>query len=268
MNIHNFTLSPLSQCKNSQVWNFWPLKAGSAQWPTMAFCDSHGAVHLFTPPPSEQILICHKPPTTWLQLFKETYPELTLPEMARLLQQPHQEFFSVEELLQAYNWRVQENLFSLLKLIPRLTLEQQNWLSKKEMQLQDLQIALSVDFALFQQSVEFVQTHAFSKSQAVSAIEWICELLASKSISEIPSFVGSAEDVFNELKKIRYPQTYQRDQSQQDTFQKIWPSTVKAQFQRRGDRGGFEVRFFAASPVELKKTLLSLDPVLEKWTSQ
>ena len=70
------------------------------------------------------------------------------------------------------------------------------------------------------------------------------------------------------LKKLRYPQTYNRDEDLKTKLEKLpWPYGSKVKFERRGDRAGVELKVFLSSETDLTKILASLERVKEEMKS-
>lgn len=70
------------------------------------------------------------------------------------------------------------------------------------------------------------------------------------------------------LKKMRYPQTNERDEELKNKFEKLpWPHGSKIKFERRGDRAGVELKIFLSSETDLTKALASLERVKDEMKS-
>lgn len=67
------------------------------------------------------------------------------------------------------------------------------------------------------------------------------------------------------LKKLRYPQSFVRDEELKSKLEKLpWPYGSKVKFERRGDRAGVELKVFLSSESDLTKVLASLERVKEE----
>lgn len=201
--------------------------------------------------------------TAALDLFKSLYPQLTLPELARLIHSSEfKNFFESTALLKAYNFHSSPELLEVLELLFQSPAEFQNFVSLKKIGPQELVPMLGLNF----QQREFVATEILaadeSKQESVKRIELLADLI----------LMGQTEDSLKtlnqtELTKKRFPVTTTRDENLKSS-NLPWLSQIKTQFKRRGDKAGFEVQFFAGTPAELTKLAANLTKVAESWNSK
>lgn len=212
-------------------------------------------------------------PHFWLELFVSLYPNLTLPELARIKAQPWQHFFEFNSLLEKYHYRTSANLLRLLDLLAQLPSELQDYLSEKKYAPKELSIIALVPFELAEKTLAFIKMQNFSKSQGAQALEWLLEIqmqAANDSLAGLSEYQAATADLsLEKIHRSRYPLTQIRDeQKEKDLRQKLeraWPQSLQAQFLRKGDRSGFELKLFVSNPVELKKYILNLEKVAAEW---
>ena len=198
-----------------------------------------------------------------LKLLKSIYPQLTLPELARLKQTPSfGKYFQLESLLQSYQFHHSPELLEILDLLVSLPEEFQNFVSIKKMGAQELSplLALSANDRTFIVA-EILKTNE-SKQESVKRLELLSELL------QMNHSLDSLENLsLTLLTQKRFPVTSSRDQAL-GSSQLPWLSQIKTQFKRRGDKAGFEVQFFAGTPAELTKLAQNLTRVAQEWNSK
>lgn len=194
-------------------------------------------------------------------LLKTLYPSLTLPELARLTKSAtFQNYFEVTSLLKTFGLHSSPELLEILELLTQTSDEFQNFVSQKKFGAQEL-IPLTT---LNSEQVQFVTMELLkadeSKQDSVKRLELLSDLIQ----------MGQNDLANLNLKALhekRYPVTTTRDQSLEAT-QLPWPSQVRSQFKRRGDKAGFEVNFFAGTPAELSKLAQNLTKVAEAWNTK
>lgn len=162
---------------------------------------------------------------------------------------------------------------SIKKLAPKLVtmpFNFLNWLHQKAIAAQDLAPLHALDVERLHSYFEPILMARPSKTEGIQILELLVDLILlekSESLLQEALKGPTANLVLKNLKELRYPQTAARDQ-QQAQNQLNWPGQVTAKFQRRGDRSGYDLHFFASHPSELKKTLQQLEKVAEEWKSQ
>lgn len=198
-------------------------------------------------------------PDLLLQKFSEIYAQLTLPELARLIHLDSG--FSFQQLAQAFHFHPTEDLLSVLKILSAQSLDVQNWLSQKKWGLSELRPLLLLNLNQQTQILHGLFQKNGSKQDSVTILELLCDLLLMKY-----DFAILEEKSLPQLKLLRFPMTADRDEQLKQS-PLPWPSMIKSKVQRRGDRAGFDVQFFAGSPVELEKLSDQLKKVAQQWST-
>ena len=257
-------LKQISQCAKNL--DFKPIATWPSALPAVAVCAE--LISGFNLADSHPVIDWEKPQgqSTWASSIKSIYPDLSLPEIARLKKSLKNFDISWPSMLAQYNLRPSENLDRILDIIIQLPMPLQNWLSDKKMSVQDLMIFTAAPIEIISECLNFVSQNGFSKSQAVSTIEYLCELKLSGQVDQFDSFIDTnSDEIFKKIYAKRHSQTVERDQAREKKLNLPWPQNIKPQISRRGDRSGFEFKIFVASPLELKKYLIGLEKVVQEW---
>ncbi len=195
-----------------------------------------------------------------LILLKSIYPQLTLPELARLIKSPvFSQYFEIDSLLKAYQYHASPELTEILNLLFNCNSDFQNFVSFKKIGPQELVPLLMLD----EDNRIFVTQEVLnaneSKQDSVKRIELLCDLIQMKNTTECLQDLNQ-----NQLLQLRHPVTTSRDQSLSATSLP-WSSQIKKKFKRQGDKAGFDIQFFAGTPVELNKLAQNLTKVAQEW---
>jgi hypothetical protein len=262
----SFEMTKLSSCDGS--WNFKPRQRTSALLPAWAL-DGHlltgfdmGSEH-----PVQNIQVTSS--TDASALLKALYPELTWPEIVRLLDQPDTEkYFYPDALMAAYGLGWDEHWQRVSELLVTWPDEIQNYISEKALRPFDLMVLMSLPL---QSQIPILQKLVrlnLSKSLFCQALELAGEsLLLSSSLEDILEKLNHS-DFLEELKKDRFPVAYFADQGFKEKVEKAaWPKGVHAQTQRRGDTLGVEFKIFAKNRDELSKILKNIETTYEQLDS-
>lgn len=262
----SFEMTTVSTCDGS--WNFQPRQAFSPLLPAWAL-DGHllSGFEMGPEHPVHNIKVSN--PGDVSALLKALYPQLSWPELIRLLDRPDTEkFFNAEHLMETYGFGWDIHWQRVSDLLISWPLEIQNYISDKNIRPFDLivlmSLSLDVQIALMQKMV----SRDLTKSQFCQALELAGEtLLLGTTLDQILD-VMSLPNFLDELKKLRFPVTYTQDQSLKSKIEKAsWPKGVQAQPQRRGDTLGIEFRIFAKNREELTKILKNLETTYEQLDS-
>jgi hypothetical protein len=198
-----------------------------------------------------------------LNLMKSLYPNLSLPELARLTQLPEfQKYFNLDNFLKIYGYHPNPDLLEILKLLNQLAFNFQNFVSLKKVGPQELAPLLSLNPEQQNWVIGEVLQNPESKQDTVKRIELLSDLIQMDN-----SLISLQSLNLNQLVQKRYPVTTSRDQSL-ESRNFSWLSQIRSQFKRRGDKAGFEVHFFAGTPAELSKLATNLTRVAQEWNSQ
>ncbi len=202
-------------------------------------------------------------------LLKALYPEITWPEIVRLLDQPDTEkYFNPKVLMETYGFGWDEHWQRVSELLITWPDEIQNYISEKALRPFDLMVLMSLPLQSQIPVLEKLISLNLSKSHFCQTLELAGEsLLLGSSVEEILERLNHAH-FFEELKKNRFPVTYFGDQAFKEKVEKApWPKGVQAQTQRRGDTLGVEFKIFAKNRDELSKILKNLETTYEQLDS-
>ena len=196
-------------------------------------------------------------------LLKTLYSSLTLPELARLIKSAtFQNYFEATSLLKTYGFHSSPELLEILELLTSTTDEFQNFVSSKKFGAQELIPLTSLNSEQVQFVTKELRTADESKQDSVKRLELLSDLIQMGQ--DLTSLTRLSLKALHEK---RYPVTTTRDQSL-EAATLPWPSQVRSQFKRRGDKAGFEVNFFAGTPAELSKLAQNLTKVAEAWNTK
>lgn len=227
--------------------------------------------HIITQVQDEKDVVCLNPQTTNLpQLIFDLYPDLSLVELASLEENLWKLDLDIfPKILEKYNLNSTENLSATLEVIRNLPVEFRTWAHERRASVRDLaplrcEISKEFFFALEQ----IVRTRA-TRQQGAQILEIAVELyLGGTSLSEVMNLSDSAEIWLAHLKKIRYPLSSNADREMQNKVKSMpWPSHVEAEWQRRGDQAGVQIKLFVQSENELNKYLENLKSMKSLWTT-
>ncbi len=241
--------------------DFKPLQPWPASLPAVALEDELiGGFQL----PIDHAVYCHKFENTEASaaLLKSLYPQLTLPELARLaLTRSFPKYFSIESLLRTYQFQYSPDLESVLTMIGNFLPEFQNLISDKKMNFQEFECLIPLTAS----RLVFIQTEVLknreSRQEIAKRLEYLSDLIQmGRAESELTNLALS------DLHKHRYPVTSVREQALAQS-ELPWHSQIRSQLKRRGDKAGFEIQFFAGTPAELSKLAQNLSKVAQEWNS-
>lgn len=208
---------------------------------------------------------------SFIDAFHSCYPELSLPELARFYEITVQQKNLIEtqedwqRFFELYQLRFQDSLVQGLKKLAQTPFSFQEWVSQKGVGPRDLEILKAVNVSdlspLFEKWISF----ELSKSEGVQALEYATELfLLGKAWSEIlpGDWTTKGGSLVDHLKKQRYPETSLKDESRSKGVRSLpWPTQIQAQWSRKGDQAGIEIRFRVSSLSDLNKKLRGLEKV-------
>jgi hypothetical protein len=211
------------------------------------------------------------------RLFRSLYFELSFIEMAKLIQKAAAfAWFPISLIAQKFGWQPNENFFVIAGRVLQTPSGFQAWASEKKLSPQDFAPLLASADAdlkyLFHDIVSLNLTRALGVKALELGIELILmgqsapDLMSEKLMAdparEAPRDVSVAEAWVQELKRLRYPETFKRDQATEAQMTSLpWPGTSQARWTRQGDRAGVELKLFVSQPSDLKKYLQSLSRV-------
>ncbi|MEZ0392493.1 MAG: hypothetical protein ACAH59_09770 [Pseudobdellovibrionaceae bacterium] len=206
-------------------------------------------------------------------LFRSLYFDLSFAEMARLSQKAKfLSWFPLAALVQKFGWQANDQFFQIADRLVKTPVGFQKWCTEKKVSPQDLAPLLSADGLELKQLFHDILHFQLSKSLGVKALELGIELILQGQTVEnltcqkLLSFVNNGQSPgeawIAALKQLRYPETFKRDQAQEEKMTSLpWPGTSHAKWIRQGDKTGIELKLFVSQPSDLKKYLQSLNKV-------
>ena len=140
------------------------------------------------------------------------------------------------------------------------------WVQKKKLTSRDLSILTEIKKeSQIKSLLSLIELYNPTYSEGLQILEWGGEiLLMEKSIKSLASRKKTFE-LIEDLKKLRHPETSLRDEQKSQTINSLnWPSSFRAQWMRKGDRGGVSIRFEIFSLKDLKQRIQHLESVYKK----
>jgi hypothetical protein len=203
-------------------------------------------------------------------IFKSCYSQLGLAELSRLIliNSPH---LPTHEILSAYNIRGGENTQRLMTILPQLPAQFQNWIDDRCLAAMELQALLSLkedQLPKLTSAMEKIAELKLSRNSGAQILELIVELFLMGQ--EIDTLLSDSEPEWQTLlKNLRYPVAKATDDLAMTKVKMLqWPQNVQAKWQRKGDRAGLEIKFFAANPKEFERLLIGLERVHKSWQQE
>lgn len=256
----------LGDCNKS--YDFKPL----VQWPSTLpfFCwDDELLCGFDTKIKNElQIVINLKSSETQMaDVLAFIYPQLTLPELARLYTKLKviKEIKDWGHFFSLYKIRFCENLISTLDILVQTPISFQLWVSQKQIQARELSplkcISNFVDIEPFLN--KFLELN-LTRSQGIQVLELLIELIEMKISKEVLHSLmnGSPNSIHVKLMEMRYPLATEKQNNVQNKLDNIFKVTgVEALSRRYGDKSGVEVKFFSETNWDFQQRLNSLN----KW---
>jgi hypothetical protein len=253
----------LSECDHQfDFFNRRPLKSG---FPVLAWGS-----HIITPVQEGKDVVSLNPNTTHLeQLIYDLYPDLSLMELARLEENLWKLDLNIfNQILEKYSLSPSENLSQTLDILRKAPEDFQNWAHEKRISVRDLAPLRTGESRDLHFILEQIVRARATRQQGVQILEIAAELFHSDApIAEIMSLSEAAEIWLAHLKKMRYPMASAADLEMQNKIRALaWPAHVEAEWLRRGDQTGLQIKFFAQSQTELSKQLEKLKSI-NVWTN-
>ena len=262
-------LIPSTAC-NSVFFDFQPQKKWPESWPPFAW--DHKLITGFTQGGHHLVLefndkIMPEKCNYFLKLFHSCYPQLSLPELGRILSKwdiKQLPGFSWSDFFALYHYHQD---FSFLKIFfTKLTATPtffQNWVTEKKLHIGDLRILNTIpniNDLLFM--FQWIAEKKVSHLHGVTALELAGELLLMgfKETDILnKNFWDNPQAMVQHIEQKRKVNTLSKDREQQKKLKSTtWPSQVHGQWVRRGDQSGLEIKLWCKSHGELQKKLKTL----------
>ncbi|OQW53400.1 MAG: hypothetical protein A4S09_07310 [Proteobacteria bacterium SG_bin7] len=249
-----------------RVFDFFSRRQPKAGFPVLAW-----GAHIITQVQDGKDVVSLNPQTTNLpQLIFDLYPDLSLVELANLEENLRAlDLDTFPKVLEKYNLNHSENLSLTLDILRGAPEDFRSWAHERRVSVRDLaplRCEVSKEFVFVLEQI--VRSRA-TRQQGAQILEIAVELhLNDTPLSEVMSLSDSAEIWLAYLKKIRYPLSTSADREMQNKVKSMpWPNHVEAEWQRRGDQAGVQIRFFAQSETELNRHLENLRNMKSPWTN-
>lgn len=225
--------------------------------------------------------------------FHSCHPHISLSELARLYQNIKNQNSLYSEInwvhfFKPYRLKDDQNLHKLLLQLANSPISFQNWVDSKNLSQGDLAILRSFKSFSEKPSSERSTNFFFSvckkisqtqptRSQGVKILNLAGELilintqathnhslgeeeLSTPSNESIPYLKGAdSQQWYESLYQLRFPNTYKKDQSQQEKCNQLpWPKSTQARWVREGDTSGIKVSFIAESQKDFETKIEGL----------
>lgn len=195
----------------------------------------------------------------FLHLFHSCHPRLNLSELSRIIlkwQIITKPIFSWKDFFSLYNLQNTDFLIQLLKTFTFTPHSFQEWANKRGIHPAELRILNSLeklDQAL--PVFKWIAEQNLSHSLGMKALELGVELLLmGVQVDEILQSNISPEEIVQTMEQKRKPLSASSDQIKKRKLKKIiWPSHVNAQWQRKGDKSGLEIKIWCQNQKELEE---------------
>lgn len=231
----------------------------------LPLCAAWDFYQINTLPDTSSDVVDFKGQYTFQELFKKAYPQLNFIQLSYIFNAWEKSTDTLptswEVFFQQYNLRFNENTIKTFKALSACSSDFLTWASSKKLSQRDLApLRLLKDPQLAHPLEAQIATINPSKTLGTQILELGVDLLLMGK--ELSYTQVNAEKFLRELKSLRYPNTSSKDETRQvKSVQLPWPASVKADWIRKGDTSGIEIRFFAKSQQELEKKLNGLQLV-------
>lgn len=263
-------LVPPTVC-DSGFFDFQPQKKWPENWPPFAW--NYKLITGFTQSGYHHALEFNdkeKPGKydSFLKLFHSCYPQLSLPELGRILNKwdvRQLSGFSWTDFFALYHYHQD---FPFLKIFfTKLTSTPaafQKWVTEKKLHLNDLRILNSlpnIDDLSFM--FEWIAEKNVSHLHGIKSLELGGELLLmgfkeTDILNE--NLMDNPQAMVQHIELKRKMKTLSKDQEQQKKLANTaWPNQVHGQWVRKGDQSGLEIKLWCKNQGELQKKLKTLN---------
>ncbi len=195
------------------------------------------------------------------------YPKISFCGIFQLIQVlSHSLPITASKVYTNYGYSFDSKLVQLLTVLPSLPSPFLNWCTKHDLSPRDLFPLLSLTAPLeIENHLQKISELAVSRNLGAQILELLveCYLMSSQDLAN-QDLTNSAEDWLSQLKRARYPQTQNSDSEKQKRMMALpWPKDFQLRWQRNGDRGGLEVKFFVTNEQELLKFSKLLEQTMQ-----
>ncbi len=198
-----------------------------------------------------------------------SYPGLGFIDTLRLSQIILTKFpeISLEKLFILFNFKWNPELQKLIQNIILIPAEFLKWAALRDINFTEVKL---INWGLantknFKALLEFLPRLNPSRQIAMKTLEYFIDLSDPQLLEQILKF-SNAEKLSEFMYTKRFPEISKRDdEHRKKTLMFPWPSHVKAQWIRQGDRSGIEIRFIGFDAQDLNKKISALNNVKESF---
>ena len=258
-------LTSYSECE--KTLDFQPEKPWPSHWPPFAW--ENKLISGFTPNKSDPnscdnhpILNFSSTDVSFLQLFHTCHPQLNLSELGRLIlkwSDREKPICSWKEFLPLYGFHHNiEFLIQQFKVFISTPMSFQSWVNKKAVHLSELRILNSLeDVTQIHFIFEWMAKQSPSHSQGIKVLELGVELfLMNMEPDKVLKSNLPPEKAIQEMEKKRKPIAFSKEEIKKSNLKKItWPPHVIAEWKRKGDLTGLEIKIWSQNTIELEKKI-------------
>lgn len=202
-------------------------------------------------------------------IVREIYPELSFVELSRLRQNLRQLNFSIwGEILESYQLLASESVELTADALDATPESFRIWAHEKKLMPRDLAPLRLPIPKEFDDVLRGIAESRATRQEGCQILELSAELfLGGTSILDIRQH-SSSEKWLAHLKKLRFPRTSRADEEMRQKIKSLnWPPHVDAEWLRRGDQTGLQIKFFAATEAELTRRLEGIKGIKHVWTN-
>ncbi len=197
----------------------------------------------------------------FLHLFHSCHPKLNLSELSRITLKwkfIEKTSFSWKDFFSLYNLQNPDFLVKILKVFSSTPPSFQKWADKRELHPYELRIFNSLENPIQANFIfQWIAEKNLSHSSGIKILEWGIELLLMNiQVDKILNSNLSPEEVLQAMEQKRRPLSSSSDLVKNKKLkQMIWPAHVHAQWQRRGDKTGLEIKIWCQNQKGLEEQI-------------
>lgn len=254
-------LIKVSRC--NRELDFKPIRLWPSHLPPIAYQD-----YLIAGFESQQkeAMICRG---DFVELFKDCYANLSLPELTRFYFLAQNKFeIDWSRFFYSYHFKWSEEIKKTLYTVSQCSIPFQQWLAQKQVGPQEL---APLNWYFHQYSripTAFLQqfTMQMSRNSGVKILELGIELLATNyPLETVLKYSQSPERWLQSLQSLRFPLTHDRDTEWKEKVQAVpWPRQINAQWKREGDHAAIEVKFSFLNAEDFESKIRQLNNIKNK----
>ena len=197
----------------------------------------------------------------FLHLFHSCHPKLNISELSRIalkwdsIKKPS---FLWKDFFSLYNLQNPDLLIKTLTVFSSTPASFQKWADKRGLHPYELRLCHSLEDPTQANCIfQWIAGKDLSRSLGMKALELGIELLLMNiQVDKILESNLSSEEVLHIMEQKRKPLSSSSDQVKNKKLkQMIWPAHVNAQWQRKGDKTGLEIKIWCQNQKELEEKI-------------